>query len=180
MVESGVLVGGGGLISVPFVDAPVGTPLTLYLALQASASGQVYGDANGLAKVTATGSSAFYETLSFDTSGPAFIMPQGYRADSPTARVENSIFIPEPPPGDYNNDGKVDAADYVVWRKTGGSQAEYDTWRANFGMSLNGAGAGSSLASGATLVPEPGTLWLSWLVLAGTIVFICRRRMALN
>ena len=36
-------------------------------------------------------------------------------------------------PGDFNNDGNVDAADYVVWRKNGLSQAEFNTWRANFG-----------------------------------------------
>ncbi len=36
--------------------------------------------------------------------------------------------------GDYNGDGEVDAADYVVWRKTNlNGQAGYDTWRANFG-----------------------------------------------
>ena len=35
--------------------------------------------------------------------------------------------------GDGNGDGSVDAADYVVWRKMGGSQADYDAWRGNFG-----------------------------------------------
>ncbi len=35
--------------------------------------------------------------------------------------------------GDYNEDGKVDAADYVVWRKTGiNGQQGYDTWRSEF------------------------------------------------
>ncbi len=39
--------------------------------------------------------------------------------------------------GDYNHDGKVDAADYVLWRKApdtyGGDPGGYDTWRMNFG-----------------------------------------------
>lgn len=35
--------------------------------------------------------------------------------------------------GDYNHDGAVDAADNVLWRKTDGTQAGYDTWRAHFG-----------------------------------------------
>jgi len=35
--------------------------------------------------------------------------------------------------GDFNHDGSVDAADYVVWRKFGGFQASYGAWRANFG-----------------------------------------------
>jgi hypothetical protein len=57
-------------------------------------------------------------------------------------------------PGDFNDDGIVNAADYVVWRKTDGSQAGYDLWRANFGRT---AGHGS-LASGT--VPEPATAML--------------------
>jgi hypothetical protein len=57
--------------------------------------------------------------------------------------------------GDYNGDGTVDAADYVVWRKGGSpnpnSVTDYNTWRANFGASTGGA-----LSGGAT-VPEPAT-----------------------
>lgn len=37
------------------------------------------------------------------------------------------------PDGDYNGNGVVDAADYVVWRNTNGSQAAYNVWRTNFG-----------------------------------------------
>ena len=53
-------------------------------------------------------------------------------------------------PGDYNNNGTVDAADYVLWRKGGPLQNEVDTpgvvnaadytaWRARFGNSGSGA-----------------------------------------
>jgi hypothetical protein len=59
--------------------------------------------------------------------------------------------------GDYNADGKVDAADYVVWRKSDiNGQQGYDDWRANFGLS---PGAGAALATGGP-VPEPDTLIL--------------------
>ena len=52
-------------------------------------------------------------------------------------------------PGDFNGDGKVDAADYVVWRKYDGNDATgYATWRANFGTP---AGSGAAVAT----VPEP-------------------------
>jgi fibronectin-binding autotransporter adhesin len=78
-------------------------------------------------------------------------------------------------PGDYNNDGKVNAADYVMWRKNpgafGGDPAGYNTWRANFGA--GGAGAGSSLGTGA--VPEPTTLLLS-LVMVGSMLVAGRRQ----
>jgi hypothetical protein len=64
--------------------------------------------------------------------------------------------------GDYNDDGKVDAADYVVWRKNVANnplpnddglttQADrFNLWRANFGdMAGSGATAGA--------VPEPSS-----------------------
>jgi hypothetical protein len=64
-------------------------------------------------------------------------------------------------PGDYNVDGKVNTADYVLWRKNpgayGGDPAGYNTWRANFG---NPPGNGSSLGDAGT-VPEPGTILLA-------------------
>ena len=37
-------------------------------------------------------------------------------------------------PGDFNNDGTVDAADYVVWRKSDGTPAGYNAWRTHFGQ----------------------------------------------
>ncbi|HEY3392496.1 MAG TPA: PEP-CTERM sorting domain-containing protein [Lacipirellulaceae bacterium] len=70
--------------------------------------------------------------------------------------------------GDFNNDGKVDAADYVVWRKTDGSQPGYDEWRTNFGRT---AGSGSALGSAA--VPEPSALVL---LAAAIAAFGCVRR----
>jgi hypothetical protein len=59
-------------------------------------------------------------------------------------------------PGDYNGDGAVNAADYVVWRKNpgafGGDPAGYNTWRTNFGRT---AGSGSAISGAA--VPEPAS-----------------------
>lgn len=57
--------------------------------------------------------------------------------------------------GDYNLNGVVDAADYVVWRKDPNrTQAQYDTWRTHFGQSAN-SGSG---VSESTTIPEPTTL----------------------
>jgi hypothetical protein len=60
------------------------------------------------------------------------------------------------PAGDFNNDGTVDAADYVVWRKTGGTLPQYDQWRTNFGRSA--AAVGSAISSNEAPVPEPASL----------------------
>jgi hypothetical protein len=79
-----------------------------------------------------------------------------------------------PVPGDYNGDSKVDAADYVLWRKDpashGGDPAGYNTWRANFGT---GTGSGSALDGGS--VPEPATVAL--IGCFGLLVAMGRRRM---
>jgi hypothetical protein len=76
-------------------------------------------------------------------------------------------------PGDYNNDGKVDAADYVLWRKNVGKpagtlpndtaggeigDAQYRLWNANFGAASNGSGSSAA-------IPEPATIALCLLAL---------------
>jgi serralysin len=64
----------------------------------------------------------------------------------------------EPVPGDYNNNGVVDVADYVVWRNGGPLQNEgmtpglvtpedYDVWRANFGRTQQGTGGSASISA---------------------------------
>jgi autotransporter-associated beta strand protein len=77
-------------------------------------------------------------------------------------------------PGDFNNDGHVDAADYASIRKqfsdltTGGGLTAYTAWRQHFG---NPPGAGSGLSNAA--VPEPTTIGL---VLMGLAAFGLGRR----
>jgi hypothetical protein len=72
--------------------------------------------------------------------------------------------------GDFNFDGVVNAADYVVWRN--GYPGTYgptdlDAWRANFGV---GSGAGAN----ANQVPEPGSLGV---LVAGVLgLWMGRRR----
>jgi hypothetical protein len=87
--------------------------------------------------------------------------------------------LAEPPgglDGDYNMNGAVDAADYVVWRKTDGSQAGYDLWRANFGKTeLVGSGSSVSLSAVSASVPEPASESLLSLV-AAALLSVRRRR----
>jgi hypothetical protein len=74
--------------------------------------------------------------------------------------------------GDYNNDNKVNAADYVIWRKTNiNGAAGYTAWRSNFGA--GGLGSGSGL--GGASVPEPTS---ALLLVLGLAAFCPRRRSA--
>ena len=92
-------------------------------------------------------------------------------------------------PGDLNLDGKVDGADYVLWRKNDGhsgtflqgdatfdgviSNDDLQMWRANLGLRqpLSASGSGVSLAA----VPEPSVAWLGAIAVGWFLVF--RRRM---
>jgi hypothetical protein len=88
--------------------------------------------------------------------------------------------------GDYNENGAVDAADYVIWRKNLGqsfqlpnevsgvtpgmvTSHDYDEWRKRFGSS-SASGAAAELAA----VPEPGAMIL--FVAASIMVLAMTRR----
>lgn len=68
-------------------------------------------------------------------------------------------------PGDFNHDGFVDAADYVVWRKGGGvfTPGDYSTWREHLGEA---ALSGESLIA----VPEPAAWMLLTVGLAAVLI----------
>ena len=91
--------------------------------------------------------------------------------------------------GDYNGDQKVDAGDYVIWRKNfpnnsglatlamgdgngdgNITSADYDYWRARYG-NPSGSGAGSGLSEGSQ-VPEPSMVALA---LCACLAFAMRR-----
>jgi Trypsin len=54
--------------------------------------------------------------------------------------------------GDFNFDGPVDAADYVVWRNNLGDSSLYNVWRTYFGTT---PGSGSRGERATSAVPEP-------------------------
>jgi T5SS/PEP-CTERM-associated repeat protein len=101
-----------------------------------------------------------------------------YDSDSVTLQVSPVLF------GDYNDDGAVDAADYVMWRKLEGTSTvmandpnplpidgdQYSTWRRNYGE--GGSGAGSEA------VPEP----VGWImgVVMGAVACGVRWRSQVN
>jgi hypothetical protein len=86
--------------------------------------------------------------------------------------------------GDYNDDGIVDAADYVVWRKRLGThiplpnetaspgvvdEHDFNAWRENFG-----AMSGSSAADHS--VPEPAASGLIMIAISAMRLIAARRR----
>jgi hypothetical protein len=91
------------------------------------------------------------------------------------------VVLPAPPgvAGDYNNNGTVDAADFVLWRNGGPlqnesaspgtiDQADYEAWRASFGAMAGGGSAGQAAAA----VPEPA----AWLLSVVACALMCAGR----
>lgn len=70
-------------------------------------------------------------------------------------------------PGDYNLDNVVDAADFVLWRKTAGVHGDYYSWSTNFGTSLGGGADATGVS-----VPEPASLGLAALVAAVNVAML--------
>jgi hypothetical protein len=87
-------------------------------------------------------------------------------------------------PGDYNGDGVVDGADYIIWRSTVGQtgvsmvadgdhdntigSGDYDVWFAHYGNAASGRGALAGQA-----VPEPKSAML--LIIGTSSILVVRR-----
>jgi hypothetical protein len=112
------------------------------------------------------------QRVNIDGADGSFLVTYGDQ----TVTLSNFSLAPPALAGDYNNDGNVDAADYIVWRKFvdtnfalpnetaslgGVDEDDYNAWLANFGA----AGSGDD-----SPVPEPTT---STFVL---VAFLARRR----
>ena len=121
--------------------------------------------------------------VSFDTSSVGLktgtiTITSASQAVQTTAAIQNgTISIPVSfhvvLPGDYNGNGIVDGADYVLWRHSEGQSVaagagadgdrsgtidpgDYAVWRSHFGDTASGLGAGGS-------VPEASTLALGFV-----------------
>jgi hypothetical protein len=86
-------------------------------------------------------------------------------SDSEVTHIHNgglgNLILPDGNNGDFNRDGDVNAADYVVWRNDLGLQyteTDYDIWRANFDT--------ANLSNGAIGVPEPSGVALALFAFA--------------
>ncbi len=80
-------------------------------------------------------------------------------------------------PGDFNDDGSVDGADFLSWQRgespNGINSSDLADWEANYGAS------GAALASSAANVPEPSTSVLAVLALSAFGIRRTRFRHAL-
>jgi hypothetical protein len=92
-----------------------------------------------------------------------------------TSTVEADSLV-QARPGDYNHDGGVDAADYVVWRKGVGTSVappfvgadgdgdssidpgDYDVWTEHFGETLPGSGSAAGTTGYASATAELGSV----------------------
>jgi autotransporter-associated beta strand protein len=140
-----------------------------------------------------------WDLFDFSTSSGTFdetdfILPGGLGSnlawDTSNLLVDGTISIVSLGlPGDYNNDGIVDAADYTVWRDhlgeadetalngngdgmNGVDEADFALWKSNFGAT---SGAGSGATAEPQGVPEPSSI----VLLASLLVwgaFALRRR----
>jgi autotransporter-associated beta strand protein len=93
--------------------------------------------------------------------------PAGFNYSLVNNASNKSIDLFVTPLGDFNHDGTVEGADYVVWRKSFGAPytlADYDMWRAHFGETVF-SGAASTIRA----VPEPRTLSLVLLTTLGLV-----------
>jgi T5SS/PEP-CTERM-associated repeat protein len=99
--------------------------------------------------------------------------------------TQNAVVVSVVATGDYNSNGIVDAADYVVWRNLAGQSgaglaadgngsgvvdsADYEIWRSNFGRLV-----GSEASIATTSIPEPAAVTL--LCIAGGVSSLGRKR----
>ncbi len=128
------------------------------------------------------------------TSDPFFIAFRtgGIASAAETAAADwilenyDTLIAPPTLAGDFNGDGRVDAADYTVWRDNLGAMdlplvdadgsgevdaGDYSIWRSNFGA-IATMGSSSSFAQ-ATTVPEATSFWL---VSSAVALFFWSRR----
>jgi hypothetical protein len=100
------------------------------------------------------------------------LVSTAYRAqansDHTVVKVDNLTIqaISEFSAADFNGDNKVDARDYVYWRKFYGDAPRYALWRKYFGRTIApGLGSGGSINA----IPEPANGYLAMLGLSAAV-----------
>jgi hypothetical protein len=156
-----------------FIAIPSGTPETTVTIEIPTENFVAYGSGeNMLEEGLIVGSSFFRIGLSTNTDGAQIYQIDNFRVIS---------LAPEGLLGDFNEDGKVDTADYVTWRTNTANGAlpnddglttqadRFNLWTAHFGESAPGGGSEAA-------VPEPASLML--LLCAANAAWFVRKRRA--
>jgi hypothetical protein len=158
-----------------FIAIPSGTPETTVTIEIPLSSFTLYPTGEPLLETGfVEGTNFFRIGLSTNTNSAQIYQIDNFRLIS---------LAPEGLSGDFNDDGKVDAADYVVWRKNDSANAalpnddgltsqaaRYGLWQTNFGtISAPGGGAESA-------VPEPASAALLLAAMGGAMAMRGRRR----
>ncbi len=116
------------------------------------------------------------QTNASGSNDATFFSQEGSASLAPRLVIDAIIATLVPPalPGDYNGDGAVNAADYVLWRNSANTSvvaysgadgdgsgyidaADYAVWRSHFGDTLGN----SAILSNA--VPEPASIYLLFI-----------------
>jgi hypothetical protein len=129
---------------------------------------------NGTAGTLAEGAAVTLGTATYH------ITYQGGTGNNDVMLIGASVGVP----GDYNNNGVVDAGDYVLWRKGGPlanevdnpgvvNNQDYTEWRARFGNPNPGSGSSLGVAS----VPEPATIVLVALISPFFVSLVAGRKL---
>jgi T5SS/PEP-CTERM-associated repeat protein len=111
--------------------------------------------------LTSNGLNGTFSTLTFPSISNHLAFDVAYNSAGVTLSIVPAL------PGDFDADGDVDGADYVVWRKNSGNPTAYNTWRTHFGQT---AGSGSTAASfSESAIPEPASIVLLLIAAANTM-----------
>lgn len=108
--------------------------------------------------------------------GTGEVVGWGYENEVGASINAGETGVAPPQPGDFNLDGKVDAADYAYWRKNINTEPKYLEWRQHFGEPS--AGAGGGVGAGFQAVPEPTSLLLALAAGVAMIGTFLYRRIA--
>lgn len=119
---------------------------------------------------------------------PTLPSDKSWRVSYTTTAVLLSV-ISSRIPGDYNNDGTVNAADYTVYRnrkagiggttllndagEVGVTIDDYHYWKAHYGDTLNNPGSGTTSSDPTANVPEPTSFVL--LLTVAALMAVARR-----
>jgi hypothetical protein len=174
-------------VTIPEANVPLNTAAFVSFDLSSAEIGLNIGEILAFSVTATSGVGPYFlltdQGLSVEYAGGAAIAKFGDNPWQQLSPPQDHGFktyvladVAEDLDGDYNDDGLVDTADFVVWQKFNGTSTDlpndpnplpidndqYTTWQTHFGESNAGAGG----ADRSTAVPEPSNWWLLYVVTA--------------